>query len=742
VTTPGPEASKQEWRAWAQAALAELEDVDVAAHFEVWAGLKPHTRVLLYDPLPGEPDPGPIQERCRAYLTRTPESGGLTIHPFDSPRERNRLGFSQPAAGAEQVDPNVIDVVLVPGLAFDRTGVRLGRGSGHYDRLLAQMRPDAIVVGVAPTRVVVPRLPREPHDRQMTHLATERGIVETDREDLLSAALAWMAGDPDPETRAQLQELIDTGDASVLAGPMGTPLRFGTAGIRGPVGPGPGRMNRAVVIRTTRGLADYLQARDRGDGTVVVGFDGRTDSRRFAADTIGVLRAAGIPTRHFAGTEPTPLVAHAALHMGATAAVVVTASHNPPADNGYKVYDANGAQIIPPVDTDIAEAIDAVGPAVDVPRYEMDLGAQSLDGAEIEDAYVSEVLDYRGSPSWEDTIPIVYTPLHGVSGSLAVRLLAEAGHTDVTPVPEQFSPDGAFPTVAFPNPEEPEALEMAEALAAARGAALVVANDPDGDRLAVAVPSGDGWRRLTGNEIGVLLGDYVLERTSGPGRLVVSSIVSSPMLGAIAADHGASFEVTLTGFKWICNAALALEADGKAFVFGYEEALGYTVGPVVRDKDGMSAAVWFADLVAEGAGRGETVIDRLERLHRKHGLWVSHPHSVTLTGELGREVIAAAIDALATDPPGNVGGLSVVHVTDFRVGAEHRPPWLPVHPLVEMALEGGSRVLVRPSGTEPKLKIYADVHRTAGEDPIPAEEAATATARRCVQDVLARLGLA
>ena len=568
-------------------------------------------------------------------------------------------------------------------------------------------------------------------------------------DELVAAAREWVAGDPDPATRAELAAILESGDMDLLDDRMGATLRFGTAGIRGEVGAGSSRMNRATVIRTTRGVADYLIARGRDGGPVVVGFDARPDSERFAADAVGVFAAAGIPTLWFPTVTSTPLVAHAALEEGATMAVVVTASHNPPADNGYKVYDANGAQIIPPVDSDIAAAIDAVGPAATVPRIERvfevvdDLSRPIGFGAE--DRYTEDVFAFRGDPAERHPIRIAYTPLHGVAGPLAIRTLAAGGYGDVHVVEEQFEPDGRFPTVAFPNPEEPGALDLAEALGTRVEADLVIANDPDGDRLAVCVPGDDGWMRLSGNQIGVLLGDMALERTEGDGRLVVSSVVSSPMLGAVAASHGARHEATLTGFKWICNAALALEAaEGLRFVFGYEEALGYTVGPVVRDKDGISAALWFADLVATESAWGRTVFDRLADLYVRDGLWVSVPRSVVRAGPDGLTEIAAAMDRLGEARPSTLGGLGVTGLTDYRQGADRRPFWLPATSLVDFALEGGSRVLVRPSGTEPKLKVYADVRGEVGSPAeVPAGEAeARRVAGAAADDLLAILGWA
>jgi len=541
----------------------------------------------------------------------------------------------------------------------------------------------------------------------------------------------WIEGDPDPDTRSELQAIVASGDTDALESRMGSSLQFGTAGIRGTVGAGSARMNRAVVIRTTAGLAGYLKAQGHGEGLVALGYDGRTSSRQFAEDAAGVLVAAGIEVRYFEGTAPTPLVSFAARDLGAVAAVVVTASHNPPADNGYKVYDSNSAQIIPPVDGAIAAAIAAVGPANQVPRIEGALDGSSTLAAPLqglEDRYLNEVLAFRASPVSGPSPRIAYTPLHGVGGPLALSALAVGGHESVFVVSDQFEPDGRFPTVAFPNPEEPGAMDMVEALGAAEGAQLVVANDPDADRLAVSISVAGGWRRLTGNEIGVLLADFVLRRVGGGSKdLVLNSIVSSPMLASVAEAYGARFEQTLTGFKWIANAGLDLEQEGYRFLFGYEEALGYTVGPVVRDKDGISAALWFADLVASEADAGRTVLDRLADLWDEHGLWMSAQHSIKRPGSDGVVEIAAAMGRLRTATPNQVSGHDVVDVTDFAAGAADRPRWLPATNLVVLHLEGGSRVLARPSGTEPKLKFYADVCG-AGDPHDVADEASSLAA--------------
>lgn len=558
--------------------------------------------------------------------------------------------------------------------------------------------------------------------------------------DLLELTRRWIDGDPDPKTREALQALVDSNDVAALEGAMGSPLTFGTAGIRGVVGPGSGRMNRATVIRTTRGLAEYLLSEHGGvaERAVALGFDARPDSRTFAEDAAGVLAAAGIAVRFFAEVTPTPLVAFAAKHLNAPAAIVVTASHNPPADNGYKVYGSNAAQIIPPTDAEIAAAIDTTGPALEVPLLEGVFGGTSTlvtpMPSDIISFYRVEIDEARPNPQTSD-LRTVYTPLHGVGGKVFLEICAAAQHTGLITVPEQIVPDGVFPTVKFPNPEEPGALDLALALARKEKADLLLANDPDADRLAVAVPQLGEWRLLTGNELGALLGDYVLRYWVHPERpIVVNSVVSSPMMSRIAAGRGAVHETTLTGFKWIINAGLAMEARGDGrLAFGYEEALGYSVGRTVRDKDGISAAIVMADLAAEEAAAGRNVLDRLHDLWDEFGLWVSAQHSIVRTGAEGQQAILDAVDRLAGSPPNEVGGIAITGSTDYRVGEEQRPPWLGAQELVELTLGGAGRVLVRPSGTEPKLKVYVDLsgetepdHETAHRGLLEKAEAVAA----------------
>lgn len=558
--------------------------------------------------------------------------------------------------------------------------------------------------------------------------------------DLRSLARAWLAGDPDPETQAELRELLARDDDAALLDRFGARLEFGTAGLRGVFGAGTNRINRAIVIQTTAGLAAYLlterkDARERG---VVVGYDGRKLSRELAEDTACVLAAAGIVAHLFPMLGPTPLTAYAVSDLGAAGGVMVTASHNPPEYNGYKVYWGNGAQIIPPHDGGIARAIDAVGPANRVPRLPLaEARAKGLVRdvpADVEARYLAKVEALCAKREVRPGLRIVYTPLHGAGGRLAKAAFLRTGFDDVHVVPEQAEPDGAFPTVAFPNPEEKGAMDLSLALANEVGAELVLANDPDADRLAVAVPDGrGGFLQLTGNEVGVLLGHYLLtEGEPGANRLVISTIVSSPMLARIAASSGTSYDETLTGFKWIANRAMELaRAEKKRFVFGYEEALGYSVGELVRDKDGISAACLFAELASVAKSRGRSVLDELEAIARRHGLYVSSQRSVTIKGVDGPAKIAEFMRGLRAAMPKAIGGHAVVATRDYAArtrttaGGEVTNLTLPASNVLAFELEGGGRVVVRPSGTEPKIKFYFD-HR----EPVAAGEPLEAVRRR------------
>ena len=572
-----------------------------------------------------------------------------------------------------------------------------------------------------------------------------------DPADLRARAQRWIADDPDPGTRAELFALLaqPDPDATDLADRFAAPLAFGTAGLRGILGAGPNRMNRAVVARATWGLARELlasvpQAAERG---VVVGGDARRMSRELAEDVAAILAGAGISVVLFNDPVPTPLVGFTVKRMRAAAGVVITASHNPPEYNGYKVYWENAAQIVPPIDGRIAAAIERAPSARVVLRPPLQqLRAQGRvtdPPPDAADTYLAAVASLAVHPEAGDRdLHIVYTPLHGVGDALVRRALSAARFTHVESVPEQRQPDGAFPTVAFPNPEEPGAMDRAMALARASKAEIVLANDPDVDRLAMAFREGDGYRQLTGNELGVLLGHYLLtEKPATRPRAVLASIVSSPLLGRIAADLGVRYEETLTGFKWIASRAIALEREGFEFVFGYEEALGYCVGSVVHDKDGISAALLAAEVAAVLRQRGETIGTALDAIARRWGVFVSTQVSLTRKGASGVAAIRSMMTSLRRSPPRELAGDAVVAVVDYDSAAGVRS--LPRSDVIALELASGSRIIARPSGTEPKAKFYFDVrHATSGgsgDDVAAARQGASARLQRLREAFLAQL---
>jgi len=564
-------------------------------------------------------------------------------------------------------------------------------------------------------------------------------------EDLFARAEAWARDDPDPGTAAELRGLMARRAAAELGDAFAGRLQFGTAGLRGIIGPGPNRINRAVVRQATAGLARYLLrvAPDTSTRGVVVGRDARRMSDVFVEDVAGVLAAHGVPAFVFPEPVPTPVGAFAVLERGAAAGVVVTASHNPPEYNGYKVYWGNGAQIIPPHDQGIAGEIDAVGPARDVPLMAPDearrRGLRREIGGEVGRAYLDAILGLRRFRGPVEGLTVVTTALHGVGARWLRQALGEAGFTRVHEVAEQREPDGRFPTVRFPNPEEPGALDLAFALAEETRADLVLANDPDADRLAAAARDATGaLRSFGGNEIGVLLGHYLLTRTQPPPArpLLIATIVSSAQLGVIARDLGARYEETLTGFKWIANRALEVErAEGATFVFGYEEALGYAAGTAVHDKDGISAGLVFADLAAWCASRGTTAWGYLEEIQRRHGLYLADQRSFTFPGAEGLLTIRRIMDGFRASPPTAVGGLEVVSVKDYQGGASG----LPSSNVIAYELLGGSRVTLRPSGTEPKIKYYFElrVEAASGESIVAATKRGRERLDRLAEDFLA-----
>jgi phosphomannomutase len=527
-----------------------------------------------------------------------------------------------------------------------------------------------------------------------------------------SRARAWAAADPDPETRAETERRIDAGDAAWLQEGFAARLEFGTAGMRGPLGAGPGRMNRLTVRRVTAAIASWVRG---GEGPVVVGWDGRRGSATFARDAARVLARSGIPVRMAPDLCPTPHVAYAVKVLGARAGIMVTASHNPPGDNGYKVYGPDGAQIVSPADADISALLDALPPGdplEGVPDDALPDGVRTWDRG-LTDGWLREILATRvHAPA---PLRIAYTPLHGVGAAWFREVMRAGGYPDVHVVADQEQPDGAFPTVAFPNPEEPGALDRVLALATAVGADLVLANDPDADRIAVAIPTPGGWRTLDGNEIGTLLAEDLLANGPGGERLVATSLVSSQLLSRIAAHHGARYAETLTGFKWIARAGLEARAAGFRAVLGYEEALGVSVGEIVRDKDGLSAALLVADLASAWRDRGGLAA-ALDALAVRHGLHRSAQKSWTLPGADGKARIATVMRRLRDETPTALAGRTVLAVRDTRSGIRRdlrtgaqRSLGLPPSDVLGFELEGGDRILVRPSGTEPKLKAYVEV---------------------------------
>lgn len=532
------------------------------------------------------------------------------------------------------------------------------------------------------------------------------------QDDLLAQAQAWLAEDPDPETREELAALLDRGAGDELAARFAGTLQFGTAGLRGELGAGPMRMNRSVVIRAAAGLAAYLRAKGQEGGLVVIGYDARYKSADFARDTAAVMTGAGLRAALLPRPLPTPVLAYAIRHLGAVAGVEVTASHNPPRDNGYKVYLGDGSQIVPPADAEIAAEIDAIRSLHDVPRPET--GWETL-GDEVLDAYL-ERTDAVLTPGSPRTARTVYTAMHGVGKDVLTAAFARAGFPPPALVAAQAEPDPAFPTVAFPNPEEPGAMDLAFEAARAVDPDLIIANDPDADRCAVAVPDPTvvgGWRMLRGDEVGALLAAHLVHK--GATGVFAESIVSSSLLGRIAEAAGVGYEETLTGFKWIAR------VDGLRY--GYEEALGYCVDPEgVRDKDGITAALLVTELASVLKEQGRTLTDLLDDLAIEHGLHATDQLSVRVED---LSVIANAMTALRERPPVSLAGLTVVTAEDLTKGTESLPPTdgLRYH------LEGTykARVIVRPSGTEPKLKCYLEVvvPVAAADDLAPARATAS-----------------
>jgi phosphomannomutase len=532
-----------------------------------------------------------------------------------------------------------------------------------------------------------------------------------------AAVQEWISHDPDPRTAAELASLSD----EELQERFARPLTFGTAGLRGPLRGGPNGMNLAVVLRTTWAVAKVLKDRGLARTRVVVGRDTRHGSEDFALAAAEVLVAQGFMVTLMFAAVPTPVVAFAVRHHGATAGIQITASHNPPSDNGYKVYFEGGFPIVPPVDEEIERAVAEAPYADEIPRRPI-----VPSGVEMVQHYVERAARVRRT---HGSVRVALTPMHGVGGEFAMDALAAAGLSDVHIVESQFAPDPDFPTVALPNPEEPGAVDALLTLAADVGAEIAIALDPDADRCAVGVPTPEGWRMLSGDETGWLLGDYILSQIEpGPvseATAVASTVVSSRMLAAIAKDHGVRHVETLTGFKWLSRADVDL--PGHTLVYAYEEAIGHCVDPgAVRDKDGISAAVLACDLVAALRDQGRTVLDALDDLARRHGV-----HTTTAVSRRVADAgeAAAIMARLRATPPDRLAG--------FEVTATDLQAWQPpTEGLVFSGGDGGNwvRMVVRPSGTEPKVKCYIEVRRAA----VGNLEATRAKART-IQDELVDL---
>jgi phosphomannomutase len=555
-----------------------------------------------------------------------------------------------------------------------------------------------------------------------------RSTAPTLSDDLARAITNWTAQDPDPQTRKQVDDLLidahsgDTRAMAELVDAFASRLQFGTAGLRGALGPGPNRMNRVVVGQAAAGLATYLLDHGLAGGNVIIGFDARHNSAVFARDTAEIMSGAGFQAMITTGPLPTPVVAFGVRHFGCVAGVVVTASHNPPQDNGYKVYLGDGSQIVPPADSEISSRIEEVTKhrLYDVPRSQ----SYAVLGEELPTAYLARVASLVPRSAPRD-LRWVYTPLHGVGGSLVEQAVEACGLPAAHVVVEQASPDPTFPTVAFPNPEEPGAIDLALAQARQISADLVIANDPDADRCAIAVVVDGEWRMLSGDELGVLLGEDALRR--GVRGTYACSIVSSSLLSAMAATYRQPFVHTLTGFKWIGRVP--------GLAYGYEEALGYCIDPeAVADKDGISALIMVLTLAAGLRAEGRSIADRLDDIAHRYGVYETHQMSIRVQDP---KIITAAMARLRAHPPRILAGQPTT-VLDLGLGSDELPPTDAVLITSEMI-----KVVVRPSGTEPKLKCYLEARLDTSRsiDLAAARAEARSTLATIRSDMSAVLGL-
>jgi len=531
--------------------------------------------------------------------------------------------------------------------------------------------------------------------------------------ELRDHVLAWIALDPDDTDQSTLRELFDANDVTELERRFATPLTFGTAGLRGPEMAGPAGMNRATVRRATQGVLAWLDVLGVDPSTgVVVGRDARHGSERFNDEVIGVLLGAGATVYEMPGPLPTPFVPYCVKSLGAAAGIMITASHNPPEDNGYKLYARDGSQVISPDDETVERFMREAG---DVVLGERSSPKHFLIADELLGQYRTHFLERFRVDGGSD-LRITYTPLHGVGGAPMTALLADAGYAHVTNVAKQFDPNGDFPTLPFPNPEEPGALDLAITTANEANSTLILANDPDADRLGAAARLGNEWRVLRGDEIGWLLASALLEEIGQAKQMVATTIVSSTMLEKMAAAAGVGFATTLTGFKWLARAA----GDG-VLGFGYEEALGYAVDARVGDKDGLSAALALARLAHDLAREGQTIFDRLDELEGRFGVHCTSQLALRFEGVEAHVAIRRVVERLRDTPPSSLGSLSVTEVIDLTKG------WRGLGPSdgVVLMLGAMGRVVVRPSGTEAKVKAYVEV-TPSNEGSLEAQRARAA----------------
>lgn len=520
-------------------------------------------------------------------------------------------------------------------------------------------------------------------------------MANTLPEALVIEVEKWIAEDPDPKTRAELQELLASSNESELRSRFSGFLEFGTAGLRGPLGAGPSRMNRAVVTKTAAGIASYMK--QRGMNSVVIGRDARYGSEDFTRDTAEIMQGAGFKVYVLPRPLPTPVLAYTTRVLKCDVGIMVTASHNPPQDNGYKVYLGgtvdgvfyDGSQIIVPADKQISHEISAVAPLPTLPRAQ---GWTVLSESDV-DAYIDATAKLATKAG---QLKIVYTAMHGVGTETLTKVFQRAGFAAPILVTAQANPDPDFPTVAFPNPEEPGAIDLALQTAQEVAADLVIANDPDADRCAVAIKDGElGWRMLRGDEVGALLGEYIAQHKPAAGSIMANSIVSSTILSKIAKHYGISFQETLTGFKWLSKLP--------NLCFAYEEALGYAVDTKsVNDKDGISAALIIAQLASDLATQGKTIADLLNEIWQRHGFHATRQISVRTTSV---EQIAGILGVFRNHTPAEIAGFKLNRFDDLESPSDGLPPTNGVR----MFLEGGIRIIIRPSGTEPKIKCYIEV---------------------------------